>query len=1045
MSQNSDLSNLVSSSGFLVCSGKPFDSVMFPNNAHTDHSFLIDVPQKKLQTNVQDGSNDFLKGFIGVPQNNLHDKADYLECPIAKCPEASNCVGYRADICVQSIPSYLDSQKRDEHSPFVNPTFQNPINVLKDSDFSRINSADDNLIVNSDAALSSIELRLGQPLQMMGHPVLSVSGPQLFDVNLPNSQFPEQMIHNTSPLREEELLQRLCNVAGSSNLNIVGKQSQLKVGSHGSGVSNAMDAVRQAKLSGNVANRFMVSPLTHPNFQPEGRVHLKANDHSENYSRLIMPKILHCESKTVNCDCTSVHSKSNDGLEKNLNTSQLGLNRCMGNGKVVGCVTAGCYTEVDTDFRISKHMEDSISFNRVMSGSSYYSIPPLHEKNNQLHHHSSIPLDASAATNSLGNLRNILSPGKVNHISLESTGTKLASGLATTSQGLLTGFPFSTSTSALDWPPTLPRQGGATTDPCLLDESMRLHALTQRLELSKKHALYYCGMNQMQGRSGSFSKVQHSMFEPSTSGLLRQVPDTVQVQDVSEVTMVSSQNIGNYGIKNDLEKLASLKGLNTCCHLSTLAYVKEKGLQCNFSRDPFQNEEPSLRVGTVESINRSSEPERFCETAPYTCLRSKYNCASLGRNLVSGVENSCTFSEQNGKASDEASLVIASEFGEHQNVSKNDHPIYFEQSGKLNRNLPKSIGSCTSHWRDVPSKLKGFCDASPSERSAKVLYGKGQDVDQFGNPAKHFNEAVQLEDSSKEQELSNVSSGSSAPVVTQVSVEVKNMDSSTIEVGDTRYDNNLIVDESSGIDKGWSSDGAFESERSAEFCGSTPKIHLRKCYARVLNYQPSRSLLDELKLLDSLTWKKGHNKKQTVLPVDGKTNHSPNLKRKKDGELKMLDVSSPTETPNLHNENCKSTGISEFPPSLFKKMHTQFASGGQICIGACFAQPCDIHILPASSSSRSISCNSSPCNLYNGKERLDSLGERANCDGGFCPVPDVSGRKKLRRDFSSDASWTFKMQNQTHEAAENAKFKVFSRQQLNVCRKHKASSIWKIW
>ena len=160
---------------------------------------------------------------------------------------------------------------------------------------------------------------------------------------------------------------------------------------------------------------------------------------------------------------------------------------------------------------------------------------------------------------------------------------------------------------------------------------------------------------------------------------------------------------------------------------------------------------------------------------------------------------------------------MASDLSRDMNSFKGEN---IEQGGKLDGQDSIKIGFRTPQWRDVPSKVrKAVCDATSLGQTATGMDWEGQDSVQLGNISmKRFKRTIDMGDMSKEQENSNVSSGCSAPVVTQASLEVNKIEPCMGDAVDTGFVNNLVVDEGSGIDKGWSSDLV---EKSDEFLGSS--------------------------------------------------------------------------------------------------------------------------------------------------------------------------------------------------------------------------------
>ena len=396
-----------------------------------------------------------------------------------------------------------------------------------------------------------------------------------------------------------------------------------------------------------------------------------------------------------------------------------------------------------------------------------------------------------------------------------------------------------------------------------------------------------------------------------------------------------------------------------------------------------------------------------------------------------------------GTCSGEASIIMNSKFAKDHFLLR-DANISSERSEKLNGQLHRKRVCHASEWRDVPSKVKGVRNAVVVERLANVLDRRGNDGSQLKDAsAKCFNGAVQIDGSLKEQENSNVSSGCSAPAVTQSSIEVNNIEFSTIDAGDTGYVSNDIVDEGSGIDKCWSSDDALGSERSADFLGSTCRTNLRKeGSSHVLNNQSSRSLLDELKLMDSLTWKKDRNQIHswhqihTGLAIYEKSNPSRKMvsglksgKRKRAMKLKMLSASFPSAGHSV--KPYQNPNSAELPSCSSKDIQLVIQSdqGTSLVSGSCIIRP---------NSKRRFS--SATTHSHKRGVREDDNQTELNGDADFCKNPEVSGRKKLRKCFTSGTSRKFRMQESTHEEDEETeKYNSVgcvgtpSSQQLNLC------------
>lgn len=201
----SNISHLVHPSEGLVRSGQILDNTGLSKNHHADQNLVIDALQNKQKRNFQDNSNIVLKGLIGTSKSNVRAVADnqIMECSMSQCSTMSKFVGIGSQDGSQSISGYIDSILKNGNASISYPALQELKTVCKESDFSTIN-AQSSLYVGRDAAISNIELKLGQPYQSSQNSEnsdLSALGPQLLDTLVnppPKSVFPEQIMHNSA-------------------------------------------------------------------------------------------------------------------------------------------------------------------------------------------------------------------------------------------------------------------------------------------------------------------------------------------------------------------------------------------------------------------------------------------------------------------------------------------------------------------------------------------------------------------------------------------------------------------------------------------------------------------------------------------------------------------------------------------------------------------------------------------------------------------------------------------------------------------------------
>ncbi|KAL5853168.1 hypothetical protein ACOSQ3_008286 [Xanthoceras sorbifolium] len=1052
---NPDLANLIGTSGGLIMSGQPLDNIVFPKNARTDQSLVIDALHDKEQRYGQDSSNYLLKGLVNSLQSNL--------CA-SRCSTVSKFDDRGTNSNLQSISGYIDSRVQSRNSSITHPTSQNSRTVGKNYDVTKIENSYDGVMAHRIATPSNIELRLGQPYQhsqSSGNSVPSVIGPKLLDtlVGSSKSLFLQQMIHNATNCEEKgESRQYIQGSAGLSNLSVREEQSRLNLGNHVCGLSNGMNAATLEKFEGNMTKNSVAPLLAHFNSPPERNANFIA-DNNMVTSDHIVPKSLYCESYPPKSELVSVPWSVRNGSERQFNVSEFGFFRFSDTGKSVGCTADGSYASTDSDFKIQKQLEKPVICTGATAASTDPCFSAVHDKGHYSHQLSGVPPDAFEARNHFYHPEKVPclgSSGYIDHAVFRSVVAPADSGKILQSQVVSMAFPSATSTSVTGMIPAVSKPEGIDVSPYLLDDDMRLLALRQIVELSKQqHALSSLGMDREKGRLDNLSNVnvQYPFADdPLTFGEQRLGPNLRSQQNVSEVAMVSSPSGAFTRLGVNIEKSAPVTGLNNFCDFSTLKQgnpvnSREIDLQCQFPLTPLPNKPLSFRS---ENATQSSECPKCCHGVPCRYFQGHCNyavyskCLEHGESRVGSSQKS--FNEQVPNVNDEAPVLVASEFVKDK-AGPQGKCNSLDQRGKLKGQLPKNIVCHAAQWRDVPSKFKGVSGVTCLDQSPDMLDSGGHIESEVGDAAtKGSYEITKIPDSLKEQEISNVSSGcSSAAAVTQASIQVNNMDSYTVNAGNTRYVNNLVVDEGSGIDKCWSSDDALESERSAEFLGANCKTKFSKeGSSKVTNNQPSRSLLDELKLIDSMTWKKGRNQIHTKPIVHGKINLKKNErgfktgKRKKARKLKMLEATSPAGGPSLVPYECpKDSGT--FEPSLSKDVEDPSAQETYTtgAFSICTASKCERSTL---SSSKELSRKRDLHMICNDRDGDDDCQIEMNKNGNLCKIHELSSSKKVRRAWTSDCIRRSRMEELTHsDTRDTARCKsvgsmmASSTHELNIC------------
>nr|XP_025659824.1 uncharacterized protein LOC112755751 isoform X2 [Arachis hypogaea] len=750
---------------------------------------------------------------------------------------------------------------------------------------------------------------------------------------------------------EGKLQNNFCHGYGSFKMV---DQPQPKIKNYMPGVSNAFGGAARSKPD-SAANSLLFSPLPQLNLQPEGKT--KASEILMNDSGPDISK-KHYEFNGMQFAPINVPWKNNGHTGRQLDCSAVGSIKGLDNDKGVNFAKDPC-AKLNSGFGISNLVKYPSSIRGAVGGNGSC-VSTVKGKIYESYNESRLPFNTSGGVNFLCDSKNVSSVGQKNHFT---------SGTTIPLEGILKGFPFLVPNSTSNQTTTSPQQQGINLDRPLLDENMRLLAVTQILELSKqRHALHFHKMNQKHKRSSNTSEVQPDVYEALTSE-----------QFSFGATFKLPQKRGPCGSPDtidDLEKLASLTGLNRYCFsgLTQLPlHSKEKKSQCKQAYN-LQNEGQSLSLGINNDntlFQRSSASNNFTEKPVDTNLGRYTFAAGQNRSRTNFfLGNGSTYNfKQFAKSSGETPLKI---------ISKDES---------------------THQWRGVPSKLwKADCDA----KSLDPIAAEGQDdVQSVNTSAKRFKRNFNMEDLLKVQEKSNVSTGSCAPMVTQASMEFNKIDSCIIDGGDATDSNNLVLDEGSVINKGWSPD-AVESERSSEFLGSTCESYLNKGHLRVINDQdkPCRSLLDELKLLDSMTRKKSQDQSH-ILSGHFKANQSQNVKdlkgkKKRRNRLKNLDASLPSPFL-LHNKNDERQ---MYFPSTQRKSSAN-AKHKHTALSPKFPGN---HFLSARHS-----------------DKEDSYVSESSSDDEFRSLHDVPRRKKQRADFPSDCVGHFQMQDPDLEETEIGK------------------------
>ncbi|XP_062098218.1 uncharacterized protein LOC133804082 isoform X3 [Humulus lupulus] len=951
-SVSSNCSLLVHSSEGLVRSGQLFNNVMLPKNLHADQCYLMDALQNKLKCNVEDSNN--INGFFGTSQNNI-------ECLRSTCSTVSGSFGSCQD-GHQSVSAYIDSILKNGNSSITGPGLQDVRTMGEKSDFCMFKNASASVFAGKDAAFSNVELKLGQPYQNSKSSERSSLGPQLLDavVNPSKLRSPEQMIHNN--WGNAGVGQSLYFSAGPCPSLGQREQNQLNLGNNALEISKVDNATAVETSRGNLSQNAVASLLTNFNLLAENGGQVKPNDHMTSVIEHTVPGTHYDESCFAKFDQTNVLCNSGNGLERQLNISGIGSHGLITDkGKGGNFVEVGSYFVKDSGSRIPKQIEISpyhpqFSAAQGSSCNIYQLASVLPEAHN-----------ARGVSNNAENIRTFGSSLHVDHVNYSSSISPIVHGLITPSQ-VTKGIPLATYSCLLDQPSTFQREESISVSSHLLDDNLRMLALRQLLELSRhQHTFPSFGIKKGNGRCEGVSYLHHSLAESSARGEQCNGPGHTGSREVFEAAKAHPR--------------CATTSLSGCCDLSSLIrtpiHSKEIALPCQLSSDPIQNEQPSVRYSrSGKNIAGLSELEKW-SGVPSTCFQ--HNCNfSVHKNCLKNLESTVgsfpsALKEQPGMTCGEASVIVPKFCKNH--IFQND------QGGSCDGKPLRNSVIHASQWRDVPSKVKEVNNATCGDTSAKHNSGTTQTINSF-----------------TEHETSNISSGSYAPGITQLSVDVSNMDCSSADVGDTGCISNLN-DEGSGIEKCCSSDVAHGSERSPEFLGDVCKTNLKEsASSKNLKNHSTRSLLDELKLIDSMTWRNGRKKFETGITLlneemlSNEVNRCLKKGKKKRGRSALLQYKS----TRLDNS-------SEFPSSeSFKRTQMLFLSNSEgKSFEACFNQHSSKHKLSKMSSMKKPPRKRDLCNLYNDSRGKVVCWSEQKTAPSNCGTPGASVAKKSKRECTS--------------------------------------------
>ncbi|XP_052190109.1 uncharacterized protein LOC127799890 isoform X2 [Diospyros lotus] len=1022
-SKNSDLSNLAASTGGLAAFWQSLNNGAFPQNQNTRQKLVDELSFDGKQRNAQENCNFLHRGLIGASQNYMSVVSDNLipAFSVSGSSTVSKFISTRdTDNGCQSNSTYTDSISQTGQS-FMSHHLQNSKTIGNNSDVSLFYGIKEGGVVDRDAVSSSIELRLGQPSpqsQTLGNSVFPASRSPLLDPrgDPQRSFLPQQLIHNCNSNMVEEHSQYLQHTAGSSNFSARRGQSTLNFVNHAPGVNTARDSFTIEQLTPDadrsVGNSVLLSQFKTPVDQ---RMHSKAATGGTRGIH-VMPRKPHHESRIAKYDLTNIPYSRNDASETELSIIKLDLQKHRGEGKGVAFIADGLCVPSEPNFEFrTKHVDSSTNCNRVgRTGQSSCSM--AHGKSSHPCQFSGLHPEASDGINAINHSGKIPGIGfhqQLDHVFLRSTSFPMDSGPTLPRQPLSVGNSGMTSFGSIA-SSAFSNKEATCTNP-LLDDNLRMLAFGHILS-NQGHSNASPVKNQDQGRlhTSCSEKMLDSIFDASSSKE-RQNGLPVNREDASGVAIKSFQSGFTHWVGGDAESLAPVAGLSKCCSFSTFSpgtslHGKNIEMQCQLTCDLHQHVQPMGSSTTENDIATSNEHGKCCQRTQCAYLPGQCGC-NVQANCLGGNSNSdCeTFpigsKEQTATLCGMASALLSPNFKEDSSFSK-EKAVSFYRSGHLGKNVKPTTDCHTFQWRDVPSKVTGIHNLTCKDQPIDLLDRRENLQGKDSAAAKCFDRSAQGAESLKEQEVSNISSGCSAPAVTQASVEINNVDAVD------EYKQNIVVDEGSGIDKCWSSDDPPESERSSEVFDFVGKINsTNEGSSKPLPNQSSRTLIEELRFRDSLLVKHARNQVSSGLQKN-------NLTESCERVFQSTKRKRPTKWKNLD----ESFAVSGFSPAC--KVLRKCTCTAPHCSSAkqMWLQPderrswncaCSVK---ASFRQRSVLCLTKAVSHKRGLRRLYCDREREssqiqlNVDVDCLQIPETSSRKRLKLDQCASTIKQFRVQ-----------------------------------
>ncbi|KAK4415408.1 Histone-lysine N-methyltransferase trr [Sesamum alatum] len=769
----------------------------------------------------QECSNSLFKCFCNS-SNGLHHAADQKICGLR------NSSSINTEKASQSTTVKLDPICESSNSLHALPNIQD----LKKSFNGFSVGRNTSLIVEGPRVSPQIGLRLGQlpeQSQALETKVLNAYGSSLNGMHTePSKVFSSDRL----PLKTGNELQGSKWTLDFADIGF--SPSELEGSSNVEGPYGAVSDYQKDSYNGNLEMADH-NPLLLSCFMNPGEKWQFKNTYVNGSDSHVVGEKLHYQSHASRSEKVCFPWSRVASSIKDFDTNVSNTQNHMSKGEEMECAVNGLLGTAKSSTESSKRLkEDMKTFNVVVDESSSSYSPAFHEKSPKLHQMSPMIVDESHGRDILYDGWKISSYYDIrqfNHDHVKPIQNSINS-KETASMGCKTSFFVESAT------PTLSTKKCNGINPSLQDHNMKMPAVRNMLGLSD-------------GDNGSVSvrNIQYSeiLRKPCVQSLLTITPsmskDHVHLLDSSRM-----EKIPEVGEKLTLPGSICWTGHNSE-PFGTMTGRSFYTEDCDLP--PV--ERLFLRPGCIEDNLTHSKKEQFSQALPYACVPKNYSC-TVQANCLTGKydlngDACCTLTKKGDRAGAATSLF---------NSNLNDNCIFPEKGAKTPEKTEnfvapklKRVKSHSFQWRDVPRKITESCSSTSKEQEAGSF--NTSLVRPAAGGAKCFTGFAQNVVPLKEHEISNISSGCSAPDMTQLSIEVNKKDSCMVEGRDIKCANNVGLDEGSGNDRIWSSDDALDDENRAEFFDSPSTSNLIKSGPlKVVQRKPSLGLIEEIRLQNSL-------------------------------------------------------------------------------------------------------------------------------------------------------------------------------------------------